>query len=169
MTETQCEQTTSQREGGESVEVFCQARAGKVLRRATRDEDMNEHWDVLDAEFGRVDVKSAKRFKRGEGIDFTAWWEIKTVKRPPFYKSQNGWGMGNGIRRFIALRLEEGFYLMSPEEVAEDLRLMNQRAALPKGRGEFCLHTREGRDDLTTILPETYVRKNARHFVRVWL
>lgn len=154
-------------QGDQAEEMFMKLREGKILRVATLLENRDEHWDVIDAEFGRVDVKSPKRLHRNGGIDFTVWWEFRTVKRPPLYRSQPGWGVGNGIRRLIAVRLREGFYLLSPEEVAEDLRLMNRRSPLPRRRCEFGLYTREGRDDLMTILPDEYVRTNARHFVGV--
>jgi hypothetical protein len=159
--------STCKEQGEKAEALFRRLRAEKIERIASDLENRDEHWDVLDAEFGRVDVKSAKRLHRTGEIDYTIWWELKTVKRPPLNQSQRGWGVGNGIRRFVAVRLPEGFYLMSPEEVAEDLRIMNRRAPLPRRRCEFGLYTREGRDDLVTILPDSYVRKNARHFLEV--
>jgi hypothetical protein len=154
-------------QGEQAEQLFARLRGEKIVRPATQIENRDEHWDLLDKDFGKVDVKSAKRLRRNGGVDYTIWWELKTVKRPPDNKPQRGWGVGNGMRRYIALRLPEGFYLLSPEEVSEDLRLMNRRAEMPRGRCEFGLYSREGREDLMTILPDSYVRKNARHFVEV--
>jgi hypothetical protein len=145
--------STCKEQGEKAEALFRRLRAEKIERIASDLENRDEHWDVLDAEFGRVDVKSAKRLHRTGEIDYTIWWELKTVKRPPLNQSQRGWGVG--------------IYLMSPEEVAEDLRIMNRRAPLPRRRCEFGLYTRDGRDDLVTILPDSYVRKNARHFLEV--
>jgi len=47
---------------------FMELRGDLIIRRATTEENMNEHWDVLDAEFGRVDVKAAKRESRGDPL-----------------------------------------------------------------------------------------------------
>lgn len=156
---------TCREQGEEAENLFKRLRDGKIVRDANHIENRDEHWDVLDEDFGKVDVKSAKRLHRNGGVDYTIWWELKTVKRPPDNRPRRGWGVGNGMRRYIAVRLPEGFYLLSPEEVAEDLRLMNRRAEMPRGRCEFGLYSRDGREDLMTILPHNYVRKNARHFV----
>lgn len=148
---------------------FVQLRRSHIIRVANDEENIHEHWDVLDDTFGRIDVKSAKRMHRGGEIDYTVWWELRTVARPPDNKPKAGWGIGNCIRRYIAVRLREGYYLLSPEEVTADLRWMKENGQLNAGRGEFLLHQRPDRGDLMTILPEAYVREAARHFVRDWL
>ena len=69
-------------EGTQSEKEFISLRGSSFIRKATKAEDINEHWDVLDKEFGRVDVKAAKRKYRNGPIDYTIWWELRTVKRP---------------------------------------------------------------------------------------
>ena len=153
-------------EQGEQAEVlFSKIRGTKITAKASPEQNRDEHWDIYDSDFGRIDVKSPKRFKRNGELNFTAWWELKTVKRPPENIPARGWGVGNGIRRYVAVSLVEGFYLLSPEEVHWDLVLMHKRAALPRGKAELHLYSRVGRGDLLTILPHDYVRKNARYYV----
>jgi len=150
-------------EGRAAEEEFISLRGNNFIRKATLNEDRNEHWDVLDKEFGRVDVKAAKRKNRRGPIDFTIWWELRTVKRPPKMQPQKGWGVPNGIDRLIAVRSSDSFYLLNPEDIIEDLR----ERCTEYYKGEFGLYTRQGRDDLMTILPLDYVKEHARHVVKV--
>ena len=152
-------------EGTQSEKEFINLRGSSFIRKATKDEDINEHWDVLDKEFGRVDVKAAKRKYRNGPIDYTIWWELRTVKRPPHWESNLGWGVPNGIDRLIAVRSHKGFYLVSPDDIVNDMRTI----ILSKkyGRDNFCLHERKDRGDLMTILPLDYIQRNSRHYVEV--
>ena len=156
-------QSKSRTEGTAAECEFIYLRGSFILRRATRDEDINEHWDVLDSEFGRVDVKAAKRRHRNGVVDFTVWWELMTVNRPPDNKPCIGWGIPNEVERFIAVRIAEGFYLINPSDILEDMRKIYKRGK--RGRLPFCLHGRPGRGDLMTILPRGYVKAKATHFV----
>jgi hypothetical protein len=139
---------------------FAELRGDLIIRRATPDENMNEHWDMLDAEFGRVDVKAAKRKYRGGPVDYTMWWELRTVKRPT---PQKGWGIPNDIDRLIALRSQQGFHLVRPEDIIDDLRVRCREYF----RGEFGLYKRADRGDLMTILPMWYVEQHQRYFLGV--
>jgi hypothetical protein len=145
------------KEGDNAEEQFIQLRGDNFIRKADREENIHEHWDVLDKELGRVDVKAAKRKFRNGPVDFTIWWELRTVKRPPENKPAKGWGVPNGINRFIAVRSEDKFILIDPSNIYEDL----QKRCVEYYRGEFGLHTRPGRGDLMTILPLEYVIENA--------
>jgi hypothetical protein len=151
------------REGTEAEKEFIKLRGNNFVRSATRDEDIFEHWDVLDREFGKVDVKAAKRFERRGPVDYTIWWELRTVKRPPDNRPKEGWGVPNGIERLIAVRSEDSFYLIDPEDIIDDLR---ERCSY-KNKGDFCLYSRPGREDLITILPLDYVKEYAKHVVKV--
>ena len=154
---------SSIREGTVAEKEFIKLRGNNFVRHATRDEDIFEHWDVLDKEFGKVDVKAAKRFERGGPVDYTIWWELRTVKRPPNWKPTKGWGVPNGIDRFVAVRAKEAFYLLDPSDIISDLR----KRCTDYFKGEFGLLTRPGRGDLVTILPLDYVIENSRHTVEV--
>jgi len=139
---------------------FAELRGDLIIRRATPDENMNEHWDMIDAEFGRVDVKAAKRKYRGGPVDHTMWWELRTVNRPT---PQKGWGIPNGIDRLIALRSPTGFHLVRPEDIIDDLRVRCREYF----RDEFGLYERADRGDLMTILPMWYVEQHQRYFLGV--
>ena len=66
--------------GTMAEQEFANLRQDNFIRRATRTEDMNEHWDVLDKEFGKVDIKAGKRKYRGGPVDYSIhWWEFKNV------------------------------------------------------------------------------------------
>ena len=155
--------SSSIREGTVAEKEFIKLRGNNFVRHATRDEDIFEHWDVLDKEFGTVDVKAAKRFERRGPVDYTIWWELRTVKRPPNWKPTKGWGVPNGIDRFVAVRAKEAFYLLDPSDIIDDLR----KRCTYYFKGEFGLLTRPGRGDLVTILPLDYVIENSRHTVEV--
>jgi len=150
-------------QGDKAEQEFIRLRGDNFIRKATFDEDVNEHWDVLDKEFGKVDVKSGKRRSHKGPVDYTIWWELRTVKRPPDNKPKEGWGVPNGIERLIAVRSEDSFYLIDPEDIIEDLRA---RCSY-KNKGDFCLYSRPGREDLITILPLDYVKEYAKHVVKV--
>lgn len=150
-------------QGKAGEEEFIKLRGNKFVRRATPEEDMNEHWDIEDSEFGKVDIKSGKRSSHKGEVDYTIWWELKTVKRPPNYKSQPGWGVPNSVSRLIAVRAEDCFYLIDPSDIYEDL----QSRCSFDNKGYFCLVTRPNRGDLITTLPLDYVQKYAKHKVMI--
>ena len=149
---------------GTAAEIeFIKLRGELFVRRATRDEDIHQHWDVLDKQFGMVDVKAAKRKFRGGPVDYTIWWELRTVKRPPDWKPAKGWGIPNEFDRFIAVRTHNGFHLINPVNIIGDLRVR----CTEYFRGDFGLHTRPDRGDLMTILPSEYVEKHATDFLEL--
>jgi hypothetical protein len=146
-------------EGDSAENEFANLRKDTFVRLATKEENIFEHWDLMDSELGRINVKAPKRKHRGGDIDFHIWWELKTVKRPPKWQSVPGWGVPNGIDRLIAIRHTDAYYLINPEDIIEDLR---QRCR-DYSRKPFGLHARPGRGDLMTTLPIEYVQEHARH------
>jgi|TARA_R110000782_G_scaffold259176_1_gene349415 hypothetical protein len=157
------QKTKSYREGTEAEQEFIALRGDNVVREANWNENVNEHWDVLDKEFGRVDVKAAKRKYRNGPVDNTIWWELKTVKRPPNNESAKGWGVPNGIDRYIAIKTDEYFFLVKPERVIDKI---NEKCK-DYYRGEFGLHTRPTRGDLMTILPLSFLQEHAEHKLKI--
>jgi len=157
------QKTKSYREGTEAEQEFIALRGDNVVREANWNENVNEHWDVLDKEFGRVDVKAAKRKYRNGPVDNTIWWELKTVKRPPNNESAKGWGVPNGIDRYIAIKTDEYFFLVKPERVIDKI---NEKCK-DYYRGEFGLHTRPTRGDLMTILPLSFLPEHAEHKLKI--
>ena len=150
-------------EGAYTEQEFISLREDNFIRKANRKEDIHEHWDVLDKEFGKVDIKAAKRFERRGPVDYTIWWELRTVKRPPNWKPTKGWGVPNGIDRFVAVRAKDFFYLLDPSNIIHDLR----KRCTEYFKGEFGLLTRPGRGDLITILPLDYVVEHSTHSVAI--
>lgn len=150
-------------EGTAAEKEFISLRSKTFIRKSTEEEDIHQHWDVLDEEFGRVDVKAAKRKYRHGPIDHTIWWELKTVKRPPNGESTTGWGVPNEFHRFIAVRTQDGFHLVNPADIINDLR----ERCTEYFRGDFGLYTRADRGDLMTILPLGYIEEHATHFLEV--
>lgn len=149
---------------GDSAEnLFVKLRGDNIVRKASFHEDVNEHWDYLDREFGKVDVKAAKRFHRHGEVNHTIWWELRTVKRPPKYKSSAGWGIPNGIDRLIAVQHVKKFILVNPD----DLYIPLKERCKDFGRGEFLLHSRPGRGDLMTILPLDFLSSFEKHSVEI--
>jgi hypothetical protein len=153
----------SLREGTEAELEFISLRGDNIVRRATKQEDIYQHWDLLDLELGKVDVKAAKRKYRGGPIDYTIWWELKTVKRPPSYISSKGWGVPNDIDRLIAVRSSFGFHLINPSSIIDDINVRCTQYY----RGDYGLHARPDRGDLMTILPLEYIIDNQTSFLEV--
>jgi hypothetical protein len=142
---------------------FINLRKDTFVRLATKEENFLEHWDILDSELGRVDVKAPKRKSRGGDVDYHIWWELKTVTQRNIWKSMPGWGVPNGVDRLIAIRHTDAYYLVKPEDIIEDLRLKcRDYSSKP-----FGLYARPGRGDLLTSLPIDYVKQHARHKIDV--
>jgi hypothetical protein len=145
-------------EGNQTEQEFIELRGENFVRRATRSEDMTQHWDVLDKVFGHVDVKAPKRKYRGGPIDYSIhWWEFKNVT------GRIGWGSPNGIERFIAFRLEDRFILVNPDKV-NPLLLEKCKSHY---RGLWGLNTRPNREDLAAMIPVDFLIKHADHVVEI--
>lgn len=150
--------TTSFSEGVNTEQEFIDLLGDTFVRKATRSEDMTEHWDVLDDTFGKVDVKAPKRKYRGGPIDYSIhWWEFKNVL------GRRGWGEPNGTDRLIAFRLEDCFALVDPSTV-NDLLL---EKCTEHYRGLWGLNTRKGRQDLAAMIPSSFLKENATHVLPV--
>lgn len=143
-------------EGNAAVAKWVSLLGADYIRHATFHEDVNEHWDVLDQKYGRVDVKAPKRLYRNGPITYTIWWELRTVRRPDG-KNYPGWGIDNGIDRLIAMELEDRFLLLSPTTLTPILRYL----CTEHGRGDFLCHSRPDRGDCITILPLWFCKEHA--------
>ena len=153
----------SVRRGTDAEKEFINLRKDTFVRLANREENILEHWDVLDSELGRVDVKAAKKKDRGGELDYHIWWELKTVIQKNAWVSAPGWGIPNNVDRLIAIRARDAYYLINPEDIIEDLR---QRCR-DYSKDYFGLYSRPGRGDLMTSLPLDYVKEHARHRIDV--
>lgn len=141
-------------EEGISIEdEFINLRGDKFIRKSTRQEDMKEHWDVLDSELGRIDIKAPKRVYRGGPIDYSIhWWEFKNVT------GKDGWGMPSGVDRLIAFRIIDGFILVDPTIITPIL----QERCTQHYRGLWGLNTRKGRSDLAALIPIEFLAEHVQ-------
>lgn len=155
--------TKSWQEGVSAEKEFANLRKDTFVRFANREENILEHWDLMDSELGRIDVKAPKRKDRGGDLDYHIWWELKTVIQKNAWVSAPGWGVPNGIDRLIAIRHTDAYYLIKPEDIIEDLRLRCRDYS----KKPFGLYSRAGRGDLLTTLPIDYVKEHARHRIDV--
>lgn len=143
---------TSFNEGDKAEDEFISLRGDSFVRRATRSEDMTQHWDVLDKELGCIDVKSGKRKFRGGPIDYSIhWWEFRNVA------GRKGWGSPNGVDRLIAFRMEDNFTLVDPAKVTPLL----EDKCKDHFRGLWGLNTRPNRKDLAVMIPSSYLLEHA--------
>jgi len=144
--------------GTETEQEFINLRGNNFIREASRSENMNEHWDVEDKEFGKVDIKAPKRKNRNGPINYDIhWWEFTNVNGKP------GWGTPNGIKRFIALRLKDKFILVDPEKVNPLLK----DKCTSHYKGLWGLNTRRTRSDLAAMVPVEFFIKHADHTIEV--
>ena len=145
-------------EGTTTEQEFIKLREKTFVRKATRVEDIYQHWDILDSELGKIDVKAAKRRYRGGPVDYSIhWWEFKNVQ------GRNGWGSPNDTNRYIAFRIEDSFILVNPEKINPILELK----CTEHYRGLWGLNTRPNRKDLAAMVPTDFLIEHAEHRISV--
>ncbi len=126
---------------------------GWQVSPASKDENINEHWDFeikKDDVLYKIEVKSRKRISRSDAemqIDLT-WVELHGV-RP----QDTGWLFGKAD--LIAFEKEHSFLLVKKSDL---LALVNQKVNLvakvttPKD-AVYKIYKRQGRKDKLTLLP----------------
>ena len=158
MTTAQTKYKSSFTEGTATEQEFISLRGDNFVRRAERKEDIHEHWDILDKELGKIDVKAPKRQYRYGPLDYSIhWWEFKNVT------GNKGWGTPNGVNRHIAFRLESSFVLVDPEVVNSIL----EAKCKEHYRGIWGLNTRKGRSDLAAMIPVEFLLEHSSHILEV--
>ena len=128
---------------------FIEMIGDSFIRRATRSEDRNEHWDILCKE-GKIDVKGKKKNNRRDAnVDSTIhYYEFKNVA------GNIGWGVPTKVDRMIAFETDNDFILVNPVDIYDDLKL---KCSVDED-DFFKLKTRNGRDDLFAKIPTQYLR-----------
>ena len=146
-------------EGTAAEQEFISLRKDNIIRKASRTEDIHQHWDLLDKEFGKVDVKGPKRKARGDNnVNYKIhWWEFKNVR------GRGGWGSPNGIDRYIAFRIEDSFILVNPDKVNPIL----ETKCTEYYRGMWGLNTRRERNDLIAMIPTDFLLEHTEHRVYI--
>ena len=126
---------------------------GWKVSPASRDEDINEHWDFF-LEKGdkstRIDVKSMKRIKRSDPHlqDEYTWMEIHGV-RP----NDNGWLYG-GKADHLAFETKTGFIIVKRKDVLELLeRIVDFKIQVSSpDQAKYRVYQRSGRPDKITLI-----------------
>lgn len=158
MSQAQMRFGSSFQEGTAAEQEFIKLRGENFIRKASRMEDIHEHWDVLDKEYGRVDVKGAKRKYRNGPIDYSIhWWEFKNVA------GRAGWGEPNDTERLIAFRTENAYVLVDPSKV----NALLEAKCVDHFRGPWGLNTRKGRQDLAAMVPTEFFVDNSEHILEI--
>jgi hypothetical protein len=133
-------------ERGKTVEQqFASILSGAIF--ATREQDMHEHWDVMDVMALKYDVKGMKKYRRSDDkpTDRLHWIELRNVN------GKNGWLYGDAD--VIAFETRKWWLLVEREDLVqfvEGILIGSDPCEKPE---PYRLYQREGRQDLLTILP----------------
>jgi hypothetical protein len=116
-------------------------------RRATTQEDMHEHWDVMSETGMKFDVKAMKKWRRSdaEPTDRIHYVELRNVR------GELGWIYGQAD--YIAFETRAHWIVVPRKKLVhfvEGVTENNERSAKP---AVYKLYQREGRKDLMTVVP----------------
>jgi hypothetical protein len=116
-------------------------------RRATTQEDMHEHWDVMSETGMKFDVKAMKKWKRSdaEPTDRIHYVELRNVR------GELGWIYGQAD--YIAFETRAHWIVVPRKKLVHFIEAAtenNERSAKP---AVYKLYQREGRKDLMTVVP----------------
>lgn len=132
--------------------LLCYPDRFKLFRRATRHEDMREHWDVSINDV-KIDVKARRRLNRNSDYcnDF-AIFEIKNTY------GTTGWGYGQAD--YIAYEFETDWVVVSRPILASyiETKLAQDDKVYDKFKGPYLKQSRRGQEDLFTWMPTEELR-----------
>ena len=120
---------------------------------ATKDQDINDHWDVqgvcdwIDDDPLKFDVKGMKKYNRHDTqtIQKYTWIESRNVHGKP------GWIKGQAD--YIVFERESTWVITNRQELRELVNEKVKEKNYSIGKGVYELYTREGRQDLLTLVP----------------
>lgn len=114
---------------------------------ATKEQDMHEHWDVIDAMGLKYDVKGMKKYRRSDDkpTDRLHWIELRNVN------GKNGWLYGNAD--IIAFETRKWWILVERKDLVQFVEGIVWGEETTEKPEPYKLYQREGRKDLLTILP----------------
>lgn len=114
---------------------------------ATKEQDMHEHWDVMDAMGLKYDVKGMKKYRRSDDkpTDRLHWIELRNVN------GKNGWLYGNAD--IIAFETRKWWILVERNDLVQFVQGVIFGDFTVDKPEPYKLYQREGRQDLLTILP----------------
>ena len=158
----------SQKMGDECETKFVQICKDKSykIKKATKTQDMKEHWDY---QITRnipltgaclVDVKAAKRINRNNDkpdYDWT-WVEIRNVR------GDDGWLKGNADD--IAFEQKDHFILVKRHELRKWCKKkidLKTRVSTPE-EAKYTLYTRKGRKDIISLINLNDLKKDVKYW-----
>ncbi len=115
---------------------------------SNREQDMHEHWDVMDEMGVKYDVKGMKKYRRSDDnpTDRLHWIELRNVN------GDDGWLYGGAD--VIAFETRRWWIVVEriilARFVKENVPNTKERVQRPE---PYKLYSREGRNDLMTLLP----------------
>ena len=127
-----------------------------IIRIATVEEDMREHWDceiIIDNRKMKVDVKGLKRENKNDSTlnEKTHWVELKNVN------GRDGWLYGKAD----SFAFEMYNYWLVVDRI-ELIKLINEKIVREYKKGEFYhLYQRQNRKDEITLVPTSDLEKIA--------
>jgi hypothetical protein len=128
------------------------------LVRATRDQNINEHWDWMMRQADRahrVDVKARKKISRHDQAvqDTWAWIELHSV-RP----DNRGW-LYAGKATLIAFETAESFVFIERTQLITLVsRVVSSRQVTSPQSAAYCVYQRKGRCDALTLIEMHLIR-----------
>ena len=115
---------------------------------ATKEEDMNDHWDVMDSMGYRYDVKAMKKYRREDGAatDRLHWVELRNVN------GKLGWLYGKAY--YIAFETRAWWIVVKREDLVKFIEgaIWGNEAKIERPK-PYELYQRPERQDLMTVIP----------------
>ena len=116
-------------------------------RRATTQEDMKEHWDVMSATGMKFDVKAMKKWKRSdpEPTDRIHFVELRNVN------GELGWLYGEAD--YIAFETRSHWIVVPRKKLVYFIEGITENSEQALKPTVYKLYQRNGRKDLMTVIP----------------
>jgi len=115
---------------------------------AAKDEDINDHWDVMDSMGYRYDVKAMKKYRREDdsATDRLHWVELRNVN------GKLGWLYGKAY--YIAFETRSWWIVVKREDLVKFIEgaIWGQEAKIERPK-PYELYQRPERQDLMTVIP----------------
>lgn len=132
---------------GRSVELrFSSTLTNPVF--ATKEEDIHEHWDLMDSMGYRYDVKAMKKYRRSDEkpTDRLHYVELRNVH------GKAGWLYGKAY--YIVFETRSWWIVVKREDLVQFIEgiVDGWEVTIPKPE-PYQLYQREGRQDLMTVIP----------------
>jgi len=114
---------------------------------ASKEEDMHEHWDLMDSSGYRYDVKGMKKYRRSDSkpTDRLHYVELRNVN------GNAGWLYGKAY--YIVFETRSWWIVVKREDLVQFVEGVIIGSDPSEKPEPYKLYQREGRQDLLTILP----------------